>query len=1198
MFNPNAIIKYLADLRCNQFDTLSQNDAKLLSRVELGLYLLEHLDLQDERVTALWAVLSGSSLPRLNQVNQDGRHDYAIAMTRLLVPFSGRFAWSKALLEYSRLPQQCRTYDALTPDNVKSDRPDAIQLVRTARTDPHRHRNWCQEYSQILTGAKGSLPLATRTPVYAAANKPFSFTIYTRQGKQRVNHKGLKSGEIPADRYTLPINLKTGRTPVHITYANLELTAAELDRHLIERGQSPQWADRLTRYVNYRAFDASRRLLNPGATLRLDAISHVVGMVGAGKSTLMKLIAAYIALFLPDMHITLVVGDTITVLDIVNELNTLLVGDDPATMQPVAVPLIGRTTRERHLNRFYNSVENPATHWALRWLHTECLLLDIETVQKSELKNLPAAGNEPCNRLHYVADDGEVTPKSRKCPLFHRCPSHQLFHDLPAARITVTTPGAMAKSRIPSQVNPLDLTYGEFMYLHADVVIMDEVDTIVEWFDNVYAEVLDLWGKDHAIFNRADSDVTNTLQKRWMSSGERRWSFAARDSVQAIVRILEQLREKPHSTALEQWLGQRYFTAFNLSIRLARRFIGRWDWDTDFEPDEQATINKIEAWFDDLTDGDPTAVPRPTGPGVNPDEDPVYRLSRIIRGGDINELVRECEDWIRQFLPDIAAAVVELNRRIDRENAALRRKAWHHPHEDVRTLAQKLALVLMVMLLDHNLRIIFYEDYNRPPEVDAGTQFYSGRSRGSFGGLLPIPPTGRIFGTYYASTDTTQQENPVLSRFEYRNIGRWYLLHFDSLLADIGIVGPHVLALSGTSWLPDSTRWHFDVPPQGIMVAPDEKRRLIRDKSHFRFLPQRDSDNLPLNVSGSDDIDVAVVKVAKALVQSSSWTLQQELDRLAQLADDHPEWWRDRERLLLLTNSYSQSEAVGKTLQDEWHRMGKDKTEIYYLSSGDAALSDEQKADTPTISRGEIEKFAQKTHGKILVAPMSAIGRGYNILNREIGQDKKAAFGAIYFLIRPMPHPYDIQALAGELNARALQWSNRDDIWRDAGSTVESQALAFRRYTKKYWTRAEMRIGYRSMGPASQDTLDNATNEFERQMLHDLGKARLDLAASTLGKFVQAAGRLVRGGVPFHAFFVDAKWAPNSAAFVLNRSHPDEKPHLPEHYDTEKTSLLVQMSRLLARYVDESATGKTLYEPFEALLDIEDLCVPQIGETY
>src|SRR5690606_35416616 len=84
----------------------------------------------------------------------------------------------------------------------------------------------------------------------------------------------------------------------------------------------------------------------------------------------------------------------------------------------------------------------------------------------------------------------------------------------------------------------------------------------------------------------------------------------------------------------------------------------------------------------------------------------------------------------------------------------------------------------------------------------------------------------------------------------------------------------------------------------------------------------------------------------------------------------------------------------------------------------------------------------------------------------------------------------------------------------------------------------------------------------------------------------QASGRLVRGGVPFHCFFVDASWAPRSAAFIASRSH-SESPTEDVDMDNPTTSLLSAMIACLLNYT-EHPIGKQLYEPFEGLLDMVD----------
>jgi hypothetical protein len=92
---------------------------------------------------------------------------------------------------------------------------------------------------------------------------------------------------------------------------------------------------------------------------------------------------------------------------------------------------------------------------------------------------------------------------------------------------------------------------------------------------------------------------------------------------------------------------------------------------------------------------------------------------------------------------------------------------------------------------------------------------------------------------------------------------------------------------------------------------------------------------------------------------------------------------------------------------------------------------------------------------------------------------------------------------------------------------------------------------------------------------------RRDLAATMLGRFVQASGRLVRGGVPILVYFVDAAWAPESAKRLAG---------IHRKRDTPKTSLLVAMICRLKHYTREAdPIGQILYRPFMGLMNTENL---------
>ncbi|MEH1971157.1 hypothetical protein [Nostoc sp.] len=66
----------------------------------------------------------------------------------------------------------------------------------------------------------------------------------------------------------------------------------------------------------------------------------------------------------------------------------------------------------------------------------------------------------------------------------------------------------------------------------------------------------------------------------------------------------------------------------------------------------------------------------------------------------------------------------------------------------------------------------------------------------------------------------------------------------------------------------------------------------------------------------------------------------------------------------------------------------------------------------------------------------------------------------------------------------------------------------------------------------------------------------------------------MRGGVPFHAYFVDAAWAPNYAK--------EQQP------DTPRTSLLAAIIDLLCDYVNEDVISQALYQSIaDALVNID-----------
>lgn len=697
---------------------------------------------------------------------------------------------------------------------------------------------------------------------------------------------------------------------------------------------------------------------------------------------------------------------------------------------------------------------------------------------------------------------------------------------------------------VPFQRDPRRPKVSILVYEQSDLVIFDEADTVQAWFDDKYAEQIQLWGTTSAIFNRIDlltSQVLTSLERQ-LTTGEDRWKIAERRSTDAILAILRQLAKEGDYAGLSKWVEPGSFTAFVLFARLAQLLAGITDLETtdDFEIEEKILAIR-EKCFDPMIEGDPLEIAS-IARGVNRFDARLAQIMSRLLETKIETILQDCEIWIEDVVLEVVGINIENLLEIINAPDALSQK--YRIKETKRTLAHKLAFALSVALLDRNLRIVFFEWYHQPPEIndEIGIQPYRPNKLG-LRTILPLPSTGSIFGTY-VRRENGEVQPQALARFEYSNIGRWMLLHFHDLLAPLGRPGPNTLLLSATSWIPGSTRWHIDIPVTGILEADVNHIEAISQKSTFTFLPQFNIESgtkQPISISGSKDRDKDLIHLARCIKES----LKEELNKIRERGKKDKDW-EDRARLLIFVNSYSQAELFAKELETQWDI--DERHTIMYVRRNDNG-----EEVTSSIRRSEIEGISDKEI-RILVAPLEAIGRGYNILNSR----DQAAFGAIYFLIRPMPHPYDVQTVAAELNARTLEWCREEsNTWHKA--LLYDTGIALREHAKNYLYRAEQRQGYTSL---VRDKL-----------------ALRDFATTTFGRIVQACGRVLRGGVPFDAFFVDAKWAPETAKAIAQGERCEE---------SYKTSLLAAVIREMTRLIDEGEHGKVLYKPFEGLLEVKN----------
>ncbi|BAB73673.1 hypothetical protein [Nostoc sp. PCC 7120 = FACHB-418] len=1183
---------------------LERIQAELLLQVELCFVLMERLGLDDEPVTAPWAVLSGMPLrhPRLQNLDEMARK--AIANARQIAPFSARFAWLAALRSYLKIPLDWRNYGDFTPQNWD------IYIIHAAKN--LRHPANQDVYERCLIA---NLNFRLRKVQQVELDVAYQFEAKTGEQTVIVPIKFTQQQVRNAQIQHLPwFATSRSRSSFSLRISDLEQDAAWIDereealtrQYGWDETAKGHWVNRFRKINFHRVQENATLLQQEERILELDGFTNIAGMVASGKTTFSQLLTVNIVRHHGDRRITLVVSDVQSAIKLANQINWWFC-DDPENDEPIAVPILGRSKRDAHLRSFSTSKDylehqqRGQPHWGERWLGTACPLqgqINKRSFQEF-LNNKPLKpGTEPCYSLQKmpasdVYDGLRLRARRSKsrgsfylCPFFAKCPSQQVYHDMPNARVWITTPGAMAMAGLPRHLELRPMKIGELVYEQSDFVVFDEVETVIKWFDDTYAEevVLTDGGKNGVFDDIGVKTEQFSTTNRVMPPLTQRWTGAERDAQKAITATLTLLDKHFGHQILRDWIKRGYFTPNTLLFKFARRLAGLEEFESPETPEAHSQANArlikpIVRYFDALlNEEDPLRMDSPE----NPSQNPVYRLAALMQ--EINstgesalddKIYIACRAWILEFFPNTQRRLERLRTELENRQHSSPQSSNENEVDTIETLAYRLQFALTIALLDRHTRIVFYEWQNRPQSITDDSPHQ--RMPTAMLNILPLPLTGRQFGTYYSKDNESDKKsknrsNNALTLFAYTNIGRCYILNFHHLLTDFnGQRGPNVLALSGTSYLPHSTSFHVG-NPQGILMPEQEAIKAIA-QSYFKFLPQFNQKNQPLRISGSAERKKMGLfqEIARSLIGSNgTGHLGQELKELRHLGDDANYHWRDRDRILLLVNSYDQARWVAKeigncwsSMQDSVYHLVPDNTDTYTENDFDEIDRLLQPTDKGALNRADIETFGQ-TNGRILVAPMSAMGRGFNILNGN----GKAAFGSVYFLTRPYPHPHDTQAIAQEMNRRALDWVDKDAFtaWLQ-GDGVVQRAEKVRQLAARYWRSVEQRSYYKTL----------------RDDKELLAYPRFDLAATTAGLVIQAVGRLLRGGVPFRAYFVDAAWAPKSAARIAN-------PELNEN-DTEQTSLLVAMILRICDYAsEENSVGNALYQPLaEAMETINDL---------
>jgi hypothetical protein len=1016
---------YVDDAWSSSHDSIRKRElerlARLIADVELALTLLRQVA-PTEPASSVAVLLSGYRLP--HETLQNDLNWQAVQQARFyLIRHRGR-RWERSLEEYTRLPESVRIYRLFGLNQVPCLIPSS--------TSPRR----LEKYQQTLTRTP---PHKEYSPKLATAGTWFC----------KVSQKEPSFVEIPIDIPTEVANLapspivrfhrtrEARNPPKTARWQDLQLAAQEMDQRLAESGHAPEnYVDRLRR-IALEQYDSEFDDFRDGEVLQLEQLVHIVGLLNVGKSTLLEILIYHLAK--QGKHrCALIVNEVVTAVKLASLFRWGLGVE--------AVPVLG-SDRVDQLTKVYQplfqnvgqEINQGGVHPAWRWFSPVCPLLAL--VQAEEWWNF---GQEPCHSLYQkgaspidakIDEDAEEQESDEKltCPLYYKCPRHQLERDFATAVVWILTPSSFIHSRVPRQIagslidNSIPeqvvgtrLTLAEAVYRECDVLFVDEADRVQVKFDEEFAPSQVLVDQSGTSFlNKLGLNLAKIYHSdRGSMVGDRfvAWISAHYHIQNATNRLYHLLLTQGH---LVVWLGRNPFTGYSLFARIIYDLSRSPISETDTEAPRLTRQERMQERRQQIL-----------AAALSPDQEHARRKALIKELQDFLRSPLNCRQsrsiWSRS-LSNLAFTV--LNAETDRqalievENWC---KTWLEQHqiavqdEIFEQLTHHVHFAVLTAVLDN--RLGFLVDHltelsqSRIVDLHDLDQAIVHRPPRDYLPIVPEAPVGNILGFLYKCDRRNFKRSSKLEYFRYVGVGRTLLLRFPTLFAVDDWDGAHTVLISGTSYAPGSPSYHINVQPTVLLKSAQENSsaRSGIHASEFFFTPmRRPTDGKFIQLSGLPVAQrrLAADQLVRAMCESPgkvSSFLAKCFQELAELERTNPEWWSDRQRLLIVVGSYDEADWVGEILRP-----------LYRLEQIDEGVATLRRDNAParaySLRRGEISEL-RHTPSQIVIAPLMALERGHNILNAQ----KQAAIGAVLFLNRPMPIPDDWQFTVRQLNNWAL----------------------------------------------------------------------------------------------------------------------------------------------------------------------------------
>jgi hypothetical protein len=924
---------------------------------------------------------------------------------------------------------------------------------------------------------------------------------------------------LPALPLPAPVQHDLQRRPdaqLTVTWAALRATAQRLDAtDEVNRAhwKPENWVARLDKICLQASYATG---LQETEVLDLRGLQHLIGLPGAGKTTLISLLCAHLAEL--DKQVAVFFTSIETARGYLEKLTRY---------QVKTALLVGRSA-ETHRRHSDNLAELIATqgHAGLGETRTGTDLLAQtcplpafaidEAAAWAEWRPLEA----PCESL-YEPD----SPKTRRlCPLWSQCGRVKNQRQLVTANIWLGHVRS-ADTAVPPHSSPERMQYFELLGTTFDLVIVDEVDESQAVLDELGALTLELGGTPESIHIQAQR-VTGQALTGGLPFRDQQLlyphNYAANTFERHLIRFYEEISrlEGPARRDLENQLLTTNYLIRAAVLATHPALTGEHR-------------SAIYAFWDSALY---TAFFRDKRPWTQAEDlANALGLDAAEARARWQQLVQAFGDYLHALADE--DEVEEALRVLTDQFAHLIAPARH---EELVPWARLLVAVGFTVAAYQKLaritRPLAY--YGILPEAVVNSD--------ASAALRQLVPRS-LLGTF-SSVRFHEREDRSGIVMDYLVLDSTPRL----LLHRLHELGTNVLLASATSWMPDSSAYHVGVTP--TYVLSPRPQALIDVK--LRCLPIHPSgraEALRFSGGGRQQLENLGLMVESLAMKRLSG--QSALERSARALRTPS--GRDR-KCALVVNSYAQVQLVVRQIARTNSALATRTRGVVKRLPEGAGLAERY------VLRGQVETLGYDDDALIVVFPLTALGRGVNIVfSTDDDDDGAAALGSIYFLTRPHPVVGDLKLLLSSI-ARETELFDQQVYPSSSLQDIHEQ---YRLARQALYARV-MRLLTR---PQSVSLLPT---DF-----------LAPFSANLFIPVLQTIGRAIRKGRPAEVYFVDAAWAPHSAKGEA---------------DTEKSSVLVTMRRLLRQYLNDPDPARravllALYGPFaRAFEDIEQL---QTDET-